>query len=98
MPADPEAGVPESRPAVVRVTPPGKAPLAVIAGAGRPVAVTLKLPAVATAKLVLLALVMTGVVAGFRVSVGSAAPELDPLRQVPPAAVENSEAAFKPMT
>ena len=100
MPADPDAGVPARIPAAVRVTPPGKVPLAVMAATGRPVVVTLKVPAVATVKVALLALVTTGVVAVFRlrVSLGSAAPELAAFMQLPPDAVENSDAAFMPMT
>ena len=39
-------GVPESTPAVDRVTPVGRGPISVKVGAGEPVAVTVKLPAV----------------------------------------------------
>ena len=41
-------------------TPLGRAPLSVSAGVGKPVVVTVKLPAVPTVKVVLLALVMAG--------------------------------------
>jgi hypothetical protein len=40
----PAAGVPESTPAVLSVTPAGRAPVAEKVGAGKPVAVTVKLP------------------------------------------------------
>ena len=55
------AGVPLSTPVVVlNVTPLGSVPLSLSVGVGTPVAVTVKLPAVPTVKVVLLALVMAG--------------------------------------
>ena len=83
MPADPDAGVPASTPAVVRVTPAGNAPVAANVGAGVPVAVTLNVPAVATVKVVVAALVKdTAPVARFSVNEGSAAPEFAELPQL----------------
>ena len=52
--------MPESTPAEVSVIPVGRAPLSVNVGAGYPVAVTVKLPAVPAVNVVLLALVMAG--------------------------------------
>jgi len=60
VPPLPAAGVPESTPAVVKVTPEGRAPVSVKVGAGEPVAVTVKVPAEPAVKVVLLALVMAG--------------------------------------
>ena len=49
----PAAGVPDSTPAVaLRVTPLGRVPVSVKVGAGKPVAVTVKVPAVPTVKVV----------------------------------------------
>jgi hypothetical protein len=64
VPAEPEGGVPEITPAALREMPedglqPENAVLENVA-AGVPVAVTVKLPAVPTVKLVELALVITG--------------------------------------
>jgi len=56
----PAAGVPAKVPALLSVTPLAKAPLSVKVGAGTPVAVTVKLPAVPRVKVVLAALVMAG--------------------------------------
>src|SRR6267378_2489101 len=61
MPPVPAAGVPLSTPVpAVKVTPPGRAPVSLKVGAGKPVAATVKLPAVPTVNVVLLALVMAG--------------------------------------
>src|SRR5207247_1575276 len=55
------AGVPASAPvAAVKVTPAGRAPLSVSVGAGKPLAATVKEPAVPVVKVVLLALVKAG--------------------------------------
>lgn len=54
------AGVPLSTPAVLKVTPLGRLPLSVNVGVGKPVAVTVNDPAVPTANVVLLALVIVG--------------------------------------
>ena len=59
-PPVPAAGVPESTPAELSVTPLGKAPASLKVGVGVPEAVAVKLPAVPTAKVVLLALVNAG--------------------------------------
>jgi hypothetical protein len=57
----PAAGVPLSTPVVVlNVTPVGNAPVSLNVGAGNPVAVTVKVPAVPTVNVVLLPLVMVG--------------------------------------
>jgi hypothetical protein len=53
-------GVPLSTPAEVKVTPLGRAPISLKVGAGNPVAVTVKEPAVFTTNVVLFALVMAG--------------------------------------
>ena len=47
-------------PLSANVTPLGRAPVSVTAGVGKPVAVTVKLPAAPTVKVVLVALVMAG--------------------------------------
>jgi len=60
VPPLPAAGVPESTPAVVKVTPEGRAPVSENVGDGTPEAVTVKVPAVPAVKVVLLALVMAG--------------------------------------
>lgn len=62
MPPVPAAGVPLKTPAVERVTPLGRVPVLVNVGAGLPVAVTLKDPAVPTVKVVAAALVNAGAV------------------------------------
>ena len=66
MPAVPDAGVPLSVAVpfalVTNVTPLGSAPLSLTDGVGVPVAVTVKLPAVPTVNVVLLALVIAGAV------------------------------------
>src|SRR5207245_3753352 len=68
VPPVPAAGVPLSTPVVaLNVTPLGKVPVSLKVGVGKPVAVTVKLPAVPTVNVVLLALVMVG--AWFTVSV-----------------------------
>ena len=55
------AGVPLSTPVFAfKVTPPGSAPLSVKVDAGKPLAVTVNVPAVATLKTVLFALVIAG--------------------------------------
>jgi hypothetical protein len=54
------AGVPLSTPAEDKVTPLGRVPLSLNVGAGKPVAVTVKEPAVPTLNVVLLALVIAG--------------------------------------
>src|SRR5215472_5970357 len=57
----PAAGVPLRTPVVVlNVTPVGSAPVSLNVGAGNPVAVTVKVPAVPTVKVVLFALVIAG--------------------------------------
>jgi hypothetical protein len=57
----PAAGVPLRTPVVVlNVTPVGSAPVSLNVGAGNPVAVTVKVPAVPTVNVVLLPLVMAG--------------------------------------
>src|SRR5580704_10474072 len=53
-------GVPESTPAAVNVTPVGRGPVSLKVGAGLPVAVTVKLPAVPWVKVALLPEVMVG--------------------------------------
>ena len=59
MPPLPAAGVPLSTPVVaLNVTPLGRVPLSLSVGVGKPVVVTVKLPAAPTVKVVLLALVM----------------------------------------
>ena len=60
MPPVPGAGVPLSKPAEVKVTPPGRAPTSLNVGAGEPVAVTVKVPATPIANVVWFALVITG--------------------------------------
>jgi hypothetical protein len=66
VPAVPDAGVPLSVavpfPLLTNVTPLGSAPLSLTDGVGVPVAVTVKLPAVPTVNVVLLALVIAGAV------------------------------------
>jgi hypothetical protein len=63
VPPDPAAGVPVRTPvAGVNVTPAGSVPVTLNVGAGVPVAVTLNVDAVPTAKIVLVGLVMTGAV------------------------------------
>ena len=60
-PPVPAAGVPDSTPVVEsRVTPVGRVPVSEKVGAGLPVAVTVKVPAVPTVKVVVLAEVMAG--------------------------------------
>src|SRR6516225_8411322 len=59
VPAVPSAGVPLSRP-LTKVTPLGRAPLAPMVGAGKPVTFTVKEPAAPTVNAVLLALVIAG--------------------------------------
>jgi hypothetical protein len=63
VPPVPPPGVPLRTPALVNVTPVGRAPVSLNVGAGNPVAVTAKEPAVPTVKVVLFALV-TVVVCG----------------------------------
>lgn len=61
VPPVPEAGVPLRTPVpALKVTPLGSAPLSLNAGAGTPLAVTVKVPAIPTVKVVLLALVIAG--------------------------------------
>ena len=61
MPPVPAAGVPLSTPvAALNVTPPGKVPVSLRLGVGTPLAVTVKLPALPTVKVVLVALVIAG--------------------------------------
>ena len=61
VPPVPPAGVPESRPvAALKGTPLGRLPVTPRVGAGVPVAVTLKLPALPTVNVVELAEVMAG--------------------------------------
>src|SRR5216684_1795309 len=61
VPAVPATGVPESTPvAALNVTPPGSAPVSLSVEAGKPVAVTVKLPADPTVNVVLFALVIAG--------------------------------------
>src|SRR5438128_8844646 len=61
VPPVPAAGVPLKTPVpTLNVTPPGNVPVSLKAGAGKPVAVTVNVPAVAMVKVVLLALVMAG--------------------------------------
>ena len=101
VPAVPDCGVPESRPAEVRDTPVGKAPVAVNVRGGVPVAVTLNVPAVATVKVVVAALVMVGVFTRFNVREGRAACELVALPQAGLGgdcrSMLNSEGVTKPM-
>jgi hypothetical protein len=56
----PNAGVPLSTPAELKVTPLGSVPSSLKLGAGKPVAVTVNDPAVVTVSAVLLALVIAG--------------------------------------
>jgi hypothetical protein len=56
-------GVPESSPPDVNVTPAGRAPVSLKVGAGEPVAVTVKVPAVPSVKVVLFTEVIRGAVA-----------------------------------
>src|SRR5271170_4500413 len=59
VPPEPAAGVPPRMPlALVKATPGGSVPLSLRAGAGKPVAITVKLLWLPTRKLVALALVM----------------------------------------
>jgi len=90
VPAEPEPGVPDKAPALLKVTPEGNvdgaqplnATLENVA-AGVPVAVAVKLPAVPTVKLVELALVMTGAWSTVRVNFCVAVPtELVTLMQI----------------
>ena len=61
MPPVPAAGVPLSTPLdALKVTPAGNAPDSLRVGAGDPLAVTVKLPALPTVNVVLLALVIAG--------------------------------------
>ena len=53
-------GVPLNRPAEVKVTPAGSAPVSLKVGAGNPVAVTVNEPCWFTTKLALFALVIAG--------------------------------------
>src|SRR5207245_601792 len=63
VPPVPAAGVPLKTPVpTLNVTPPGNVPVSLRVGVGKPVAVTVKLPAVATVKVVLFALVIVGAV------------------------------------
>ena len=63
MPLVPAAGVPLKTPvAVSKITPVGNVPVRANVGAGSPVAVTVKVPAVPTVKIVLSALVIVGAV------------------------------------
>ena len=102
VPADPDCGVPASTPAVVNDNPAGKAPTAVNVNGGVPDAVTLNMPAVATVKMVVAALVITGGFTRFNVREGSAAPELPAPPQVGSGGVFtsmlNSDAGERPMT
>jgi len=59
-PPVPAPGVPLNNPAVLKVTPPGSAPVSLNVDAGKPDAVTVKLPAPPTVKVVLVALVIAG--------------------------------------
>jgi hypothetical protein len=61
-PTVPDAGVPLRTPAVVKVTPPGSAPVSVKLGAGGPEAVTVNVPADPTVNVVVFPLVNTGAV------------------------------------
>ena len=63
-PPVPTAGVPISVPFDASVTPAGNVPTSVNVGTGKPVAVTLKLPASPTVKVVVLVEVMIGEVGG----------------------------------
>ena len=56
-------------PLSTNVTPVGSVPVSLSAGVGKPVVVTVKLPAVPTVKVVLLALVMAGAWLTVRVKV-----------------------------
>ena len=73
VPAVPDPGVPLSVavpfPLSLKVTPLGSVPDSLSDGVGDPVVVTVKLPAVPTAKVVLFALVMLGAVPALTVSV-----------------------------
>ena len=61
VPPVPAAGVPESTPVVVlSVTPEGSAPVSEKIGAGKPIAVTVKVPAVPVVNVVVFAEVITG--------------------------------------
>jgi hypothetical protein len=60
VPPVPAAGVPLRRPAELRVTPLGKAPVSLNVGAGTPEAIAWKLPFVPTANVVLFALEIAG--------------------------------------
>ncbi len=60
VPTVPDAGVPLSTPAELKVTPLGRAPVSLKVGAGKPVAATVNVPAAPTVKAVLLALVIAG--------------------------------------
>ena len=60
-PPVPAAGVPDSAPVVeLRATPLGRVPVSLKVGAGKPLAVTVKVPVVPTVKVVELAEVMAG--------------------------------------
>src|SRR4051812_40473871 len=61
MPPAPVAGVPDSTPAdALNVTPPGSVPVSERTGTGKPVAVTLRAPAVPAVNVVALELVIAG--------------------------------------
>jgi len=61
VPPEPAAGVPERTPVVAfKVTPDGRVPVSEYVGAGKPVAVTVKVPATAVVNVTVFADVMTG--------------------------------------
>lgn len=96
VPAVPEPGVPESTPPVLNATPLGIAPFAVNVEADEPEAVTLKLPAVPTVKVVVAALVIAGPTDRVSDRDGRAAFEFVELPQLAtPWSVSNSEAAVR---
>ena len=69
MPPVPAAGVPLRTPVLDNVTPEGRAPVSLNVGAGKPVPVTEKEPAVPTVNVVLFALVIAETWSTVRVKV-----------------------------
>ena len=60
LPVPPEVAVPDKRPAAESPRPGGKVPVKLKVGAGLPVAVTVNVPVMPTAKVAVLALVIVG--------------------------------------
>src|SRR5437870_5783148 len=60
VPPDPTAGVPLRTPVALKVTPLGRVPVTLKVGVGKPLAVTVKVPAWASVNVALAALVKVG--------------------------------------